>query len=172
MWAQLDDNVSIGGRFQRARYIGESMETKRIIMCGSRTWQDPHIIADELLRLKRKHGESLVIVHGDEPNGADNWIRRICNDCGIKHNMYCAAAPKHTPHALFRIVRASDWQADGLKAGPLRNKAMRDSGNIAGCVAFRSEGKSSGTDGMLRLCADVGIPRIVYMADGTRHISE
>lgn len=147
------------------------MEIKRIIMCGSRTWENGHAIANELKRLRDKHGDSLVIMHGDEPNGADEQVRYWCEEMQIRHIIYCAAKPKHASHRLCKVVQVSDWNIDGKYAGPKRNMVMRDNEPI-GCVAFRSEGKSNGTDGMIRLCADVGIPRIVYMADGTRHIGK
>jgi hypothetical protein len=146
-------------------------EIKRIIMCGSRTWHNQELIFDKVFKWKQRYSDSLVIMHGDEPNGADECIRLACEAHQVRHIIYCAAKPKHVSHRLCKVVQASDWDVDGKYAGPKRNTAMRDNEPI-GCVAFRSEGKSNGTDSMLQLCADVGIPRIVYMADGTRHISE
>ena len=141
------------------------MTETRIIMCGSRTWHDGHTIADEVMRLRERYGETLTIVHGDEPNGADEWIRRVCEDLSVRHEQYCASgkAPRHQAHARFTVFCVSSWDRDGLRAGPIRNTMMRDSGAI-GIVAFRSEGESKGTDGMLRLCA--AIPQIVYTPDG------
>jgi hypothetical protein len=141
-----------------------------IIMCGSRTWNNGSMVCQEIVRLYHRYGGYLTIIHGDEPNGADECIRHWCEELEINHIIYCATKPKHTPHRLCKIVQVSDWNVDGKSAGPKRNRAMRnDYYYIAkGCVAFRATGKSDGTDGMIRLAADAGIPRIVYLDDGRR----
>lgn len=153
-----------------------SDEIVRIIMCGSRTWKNETIIYDELMRLYSKY-DKLMIDHGDEPNGADGIIHMACEEIEIPHKMWCAAKPRYTAHRSFKIEQVADWNINGNAAGPIRNKAMRDgamwhhNSKLIGCVAFCATGKSNGTDGMLRLAADAGIPRIVYLDDGRRIIS-
>lgn len=143
-------------------------DTVRILICGSRMWNDGHMIADEASRLRARYGDNLTILHGDAM-GADEWARRVCEDLQIRHIIYCAAKPKYASGRLRRVVQVSDWDKDGKRAGMLRNVAMADNGPI-GCVAFRSEGKSNGTDNMIELCAERGIPRIVYLEDGRRMV--
>jgi len=132
-----------------------------IIMCGSRTWKDDRPIWAEVERLIVRYGERLLIRHGDEKNGADGLIYNACETFGVRHIEYCAGEPRHEEHEGFSIIRASDWSVNGLAAGPIRNRAMRDAG-AHGCVAFRSKGRSPGTDGMCELAREAGIPVIVY----------
>lgn len=141
-------------------------EIKRIIMCGSRTWRNRELIFDKVFKWKQRYGDSLVIMHGDEPNGADEDIRLACEAHQVRHIIYCAAKPRHISHRLCKVVQASNWDIDGKFAGPKRNAAMRDNEPI-GCVAFRSEGKSNGTDNCVNLCKSAGIPVIIYKGDGT-----
>lgn len=146
----------------------------RIIMCGSRTWKDRTIIRNEFARLFAAYGSSLVVMHGDEPNGADEHIRQECEEAAIRHIIYCADKPRHNSHRLCKVVQVADWNTDGKSAGPKRNKVMRDDGRYVarGCVAFRDNGKSNGTDGMMRLCLDVGIPVLMYSPNGKRTVMD
>ena len=139
------------------------MEDKfAVIMCGSRTWRDQGAVNCEVKRLLARYGSRLLIRHGDEPNGADKCIYLACEAYSVRHVEYCAAPPRlsHVPHECFEVVRASDWDRDGLDAGPIRNRAMRDAG-AQGLVAFRSAGISKGTDGMVALARAAGIPVII-----------
>jgi hypothetical protein len=136
------------------------MENVRILMCGSRTWRGRGAIYAELERLRGSYGERLVVIHGDEPNGADQGVHTGCEELGIRHEMYCAAAPRYRAHVRFTIEQVSDWKKDGLSAGPKRNKYMLDTG-VLGVVAFRSKGRSSGTDGMCALAREAQKPIIM-----------
>lgn len=131
-----------------------------IIMCGSRTWTDPALIYAELGRLVRRYGARLLIRHGDEPHGADRLVFLACQELAVRHIQYCATAPRFSGLAKFQAVQVSDWGRDGKAAGPIRNRAMRDAG-ADGLVAFRMPGISRGTDGMIALAREVGIPVIV-----------
>lgn len=131
-----------------------------IIMCGSRTWRSRAPITIEIDRLVRRYGDRLLIRHGDEPNGADRLIYEVCEAYGVRHIEYCAAPPRHEAHEGFKVVQVSDWQRDGKSAGPLRNRAMRG-GGANGLIAFRSAGRSRGTDNMIALAREACIPVIV-----------
>lgn len=131
-----------------------------ICMCGSRTWKYEAIVEYEVSRLLNKYGTKLVIRHGDEPKGADEVIRLMCEMYGVMHIQYCASQPIHKPHWFFHSVWVSDWSTNGKAAGPIRNKAMLDAG-IIGLVAFRMPGVSRGTDGMCKLAKDANVPVII-----------
>jgi hypothetical protein len=142
-----------------------AMEDKFIvIMCGSRTWRDALPVYFEAKRLKARYGLRLLVRHGDEPNGGDKLIFQACEDLSVCHIEYCAAPPRHREHARFQVVRASDWTKDGKAAGPIRNRAMRDAG-AQGLVAFRMPGISRGTDGMIALAREAGMPVIIRGTD-------
>lgn len=133
-----------------------------IIMCGSRTWPDQHTVTQEVLRLMGRYGDRLVVRHGDEKNGADARIYRACEVLDVRHIEYCAAPPCHEEHERLQVVRAADWGRDGKRAGPIRNKAMRDAEPLPnGLVAFRMAGVSRGTDNMIALAREANIPVIV-----------
>lgn len=132
-----------------------------IIMCGSRTWHDQQLVNQEVQRLLGRYGSRLLIRHGDEPYGADNCIYCACEGYSVRHIEYCATTPRHTPHERSQVIQVSDWNRDGRGAGPVRNRAMRDAG-AHGLVAFRMPGVSRGTDGMIALAREGGIPTIVY----------
>jgi hypothetical protein len=134
--------------------------TTPIALCGSRTWTDQERVRIEVERLLKRYGDALLIRHGDEPNGADECVRKACEALGVRHIQYCAARPRYTPHSLLRVVWVSDWNSDGNAAGPIRNRAMRDDG-IKGLVAFRMPGVSRGTDGMCALARERDIPVII-----------
>lgn len=130
----------------------------RIIICGSRKWRNTQAIHQEIDRLHTRYGDELVIVHGDEPNGADNIARVGCEQQSIRHEEYCATTPRFKPHERYTVTQVSDWNKDGLKAGPLRNRAMLESG-VDGVVAFHLGGK--GTQGMINIAVDAGVRTIV-----------
>ena len=145
--------------------MGIGAVSVRILMCGSRTWRNQIIIWRECERLLLRYGDTLIIIHGDEPNGDDEIIRLTCEELRIYHEMYCAAQPYYTAHKRFRIEQVSDWDRDGKAAGPKRNAHMLATG-IDGVVGFRSPGKSDGTDHMCRIARQVGKPVIVYQENG------
>lgn len=132
-----------------------------ILMCGSRTWFDDWQVIAELKRLQVRYGTRLVIRHGDEPNGADRIISRLCAELRIRHEEYCATTPAVYERGRCKVVQVSDWAVDGKAAGPKRNAAMLEPNDVVGVVAFRSHGKSNGTDGMCNLARASGVPVIV-----------
>jgi hypothetical protein len=145
--------------------------TKRIIMCGSRTWASRSPIYRVLTHYDAKYGADLTVIHGDEPNGADELIRQCCEMLDIRHEQYCAGASKYPAHSKFTVFCVASWNTQGKGAGMIRNKAMLDNSAI-GCVAFRANGKSNGTDNMMRICLDRRIPVVVYRLNGRRTIAD
>lgn len=139
--------------------------TVRILMCGSRTWRNQVTIWRECERLLLRYGDTLVIIHGDEPNGADELIRLTCEELRIYHEMYCAAKPRYTAHKRFAIEQVADWDIHGKSAGMIRNSFMLSTG-IDGVVGFRSLGKSNGTDHMCKIARQADKPVIVYQENG------
>ena len=132
-----------------------------ILMCGSRIWQNRRMVQGELKRLQARYGTRLLVRHGDEPNGADRMISTLCRELRIRHEEYCATTPVQYERGRCKVVQVSDWAVDGRAAGPKRNAAMLEPGDVVGVVAFRSHGKSNGTDGMCNLARAKGVPVIV-----------
>jgi hypothetical protein len=110
---------------------------RRILVTGSRTWQDRATVWADL-DAQREHG-AFVLVHGACPTGADAaaaaWAR-------YRGNLV-------EPHP-------ANWSALGRRAGPIRNAEMVKAGADL-CLAY-CIGASAGTMGCVKLAEQAGIP--------------
>lgn len=116
--------------------------TMKILMCGSRNWTDNAPIYTILQGLNVTHNQTITLVHGAAP-GADSCAGNMATALGIPTEEYPAR-----------------WTEEGRAAGPLRNQRMLDEnpGQIHEVYAFRSAGKSNGTDDMVLRARAAGIP--------------
>lgn len=118
----------------------------RVLICGSRGWHDAFPI-DVILAgcdvLSDGQGEKLVVIHGDAP-GADRLAKSLAK--GWRAEI---------------IDEPADWDTYGRAAGPIRNKKMLDDHNPDVVFAFRSSGKSSGTDNMVEQAEKRGVKAYV-----------
>lgn len=121
----------------------------RILITGSRYWQDRTSIAEALTQAWNDHGrpDEVTVVHGECPyGGADIIAAEIATERGWSVD----------PHP-------ADWGGLGSEAGPERNQEMVDLGaDIA--LAFPEEG-SRGTWDCVRKARDAGIPVTVWGED-------
>ena len=78
----------------------------KVLVCGSRTWQNRQIIKRELMKLPR---EGTIIVHGGA-QGADSLADDVARKMGFEVRVY--------------PVTETDWQEHGKSAGPRRNSHM------------------------------------------------
>lgn len=84
---------------------------KRVLVTGSRNWQDRNIVFAALQEHLGGEMEA-VLVHGDCPSGADHHAQVWADlQPGI-------TAERHP----------ADWNAHGKAAGPIRNQQMVDLG--------------------------------------------
>lgn len=113
----------------------------RVIVCGSRAWTDREAIANRLSDLP----PGSTIVHG-AARGAD----RIAGQEGQK---------------LGHLIEehSAEWETHGKRAGYLRNAHMASLGADL-CIAFW-DGRSKGTQHMVDLAEDAGIP-LELVVDG------
>jgi YspA, cpYpsA-related SLOG family len=112
----------------------------RLLVTGSRTWDDAHTIEQALAVILDRHPESVLLVHGACPRGAD---------------AIAAAYAARTPG--YRIeAHPADWRRYGLAAGYRRNAEMIALG-ADGCAAF-VRGGSPGSSSAVRLARAAGIP--------------
>lgn len=119
---------------------------KRILITGSRDWDDRRAIADALLDLNDWYPidwDEVVIVHGDCPTGADKLADDWAKSYDIKRERHPA-----------------NWGLHGKAAGPLRNKKMVDLG--ADLVLAFPKGKSKGTRNCIKLAEEAGLTVKVY----------
>jgi hypothetical protein len=121
----------------------------RVLVCGSRGWHDPrpiNALIAGLDVLAEGRGEKLTLIHGGA-QGADRLSGSLAEQWG----------------AEVREVPA-DWEKNGRAAGPIRNQKMLDEEHPQVVFAFRSEGKSNGTDDMVSRAKRAGIPTYVITA--------
>jgi hypothetical protein len=113
----------------------------RVLVCGSRDWQDIHAIRMRLVKLP----PSSEILHGDAP-GADTIAKWLAEDFGF-------------------TVRAfpADWKTHDKAAGPIRNRLMLDE-NPDLVIAFHRNG-SRGTADTIAEARRRGIEVEVHEAD-------
>lgn len=111
----------------------------RVLVTGSRNWTDPTVIEEKLdfeARRAWQSGLSMVVVHGDCPNGAD----KIADDW--------AKARKATGWPIEVEAYPAAWSTLGPKAGPIRNRYMVSKG-AAVVLAFILD-QSSGATGCVK----------------------
>jgi hypothetical protein len=119
----------------------------RLLVTGSRTWDDAAVIEDALAVILARHPEGVLLVHRACPRGAD-----------------AIAAAYAARTAGYRIeAHPADWRRHGRAAGQLRNAEMTALG-ADGCIAFL-QGASPGTAATIRLARVAGIP--VWLPDSS-----
>jgi len=118
----------------------------RILVSGSREWDDPLAIENAIIDLKNWYPfiwEDVVIVHGDCPTGADAMAQKFADEVD-----------------LITERHPADWKQFGKFAGPKRNQEMVDS-DINVVLAF-PKGLSKGTRGTIKMAKEAGLVVKVY----------
>lgn len=115
-------------------------QTFRLLVTGSRTWDDTRTVEHALAVILARHPEGVLLVHGACTRGADAIAAA-----------YAARTPGYQVEA-----HPADWHWHGLAAGQLRNAEMITLG-VGGCAAFL-RGASPGTTATVRLARAAGIP--------------
>ncbi|MFD4934469.1 DUF2493 domain-containing protein [Streptomyces virginiae] len=113
----------------------------RVIVTGSRDWDDPDTIHAALAELyaRTPAEQDFILVHGGCPTGAD----------AIAHAWAL-------PTGAVIDVFVADWASHGKSAGPRRNARMVAEGADM-CLAF-IKNRSRGASHTARLAERAGIP--------------
>ena len=112
----------------------------RLLVTGSRTWDDPRTIGQALAVILARHRGGVLLVHGGCPRGAD---------------AIAAACAARTPGYKIE-AHPADWHRYGRAAGHRRNAEMITLG-ADGCAAF-IRAASPGSTTTVRLAEAAGIP--------------
>ncbi len=118
-----------------------SAETFRVLVTGSREWDDMQELRYALIHAAALRLDSVVIVHGGCPRGADAMASEWARDYGVP-------AEEHP----------ADWGGLGKAAGFIRNAEMVSRGADL-CLAFYKQGAGNkGTDHCASQAEKAGIP--------------
>lgn len=129
---------------------------ERVIVCGSRNWEDRKRIEDRLFDISLEtENLKCTIVHG-KAKGADRIADQVANRLGLLTE----------PHPAMWTVHGDDCSCYPGKeicnaAGPRRNRLMASIGADL-CIAFW-DGKSTGTKDMIDVARAAGIPVEIIM---------
>lgn len=117
----------------------------KILICGTRDWDDAHPIYVALAGCLSllEEGEPFVVIQGGA-RGADSIAKEMGELLG--------ADVKEEP---------ADWSTHGKAAGPTRNQKMLDNHQPDVVYAFRLPGRSPGTDDMVSRAKNAGIPTYI-----------
>ena len=114
---------------------------RRILVTGSRDWDDAQELRLALISATVSRLESAVIVHGACPSGADALAAEWASDYGVRTEEHPA-----------------DWDGYGKAAGFIRNAEMAGLGADL-CLAFYKQGAGNkGTDHCASQAEKAGIP--------------
>lgn len=120
----------------------------KVLICGSRAWNDPRPIW-KLLEYLADSEYEYEIIHGAAP-GADTIAGFVAEALGLRVTSIPA-----------------DWSRYGKAAGPFRNQQMLDL-KPDRVVAFRMPGTSRGTDDMILKAVKAKVPVTVIDINGER----
>src|SRR6186713_1671523 len=111
----------------------------RILVCGSRHFDDLKVLHRELLDVVKNNEAPFVFIEGGA-KGADFLARCWAKFEGYEFEEYPA-----------------NWKEHGKKAGPIRNKQMLDEGKPDLVIAFLAP-NSRGTKNMIEQAEKAGVP--------------
>lgn len=120
----------------------------RVLVCGSRNFNDPLTLDSWLGGIHKNHGPITLLIEGGA-KGADYMARKFAEWRGI-------------PVQTFE----ANWSAYGRAAGPIRNKRMLDEGRPDLVVAF---GRGRGTANMVEQARAAGVRVFIATKITTRH---
>lgn len=136
----------------------------RVIVTGSRTWDEPDRIYEHLNVLAVVG--PLVVVHGNCPNGADHYA-----------HLYATGRVERWNDWVTEECFDADWGRFGLSAGPRRNIEMVASGadivlaylklcEKQGCPRWETEGRhlSHGTEHCIKEAEASGLEVLPFWA--------
>lgn len=116
----------------------------KLLVCGSREFTDRQVVDQALNVYLAEHGDALIVIQGGHKSGADAIAAYWCE----RNEVDCMRVP-------------AKWRAHGTpEAGPIRNRRMRDRYKPDAALAFRAPppAKNAGTDNMIALLREAGIP--------------
>ncbi len=117
----------------------------RVLICGSRTWEDEEPIRCLLSSLSSGY---TTVIHGGA-NGVDTIAGRLAKRMGMEVQVFYA-----------------EWTRYGKAAGPIRNRQMLVEGTPDIVHAFSVDlSVSKGTADMVQQARKSGVPVVIHQPD-------
>jgi predicted Rossmann-fold nucleotide-binding protein len=129
----------------------------RIAIIGSRTYENKRKIKEMMYKLKQTFGDDLEIVSGGSQNGTDKYARKFSLEMGIK---YVEFNPAHTSKNLYSALPES-YYSKPYHVSQLFHRNELIAKYCDKMIAFRSEGKSSGTDHAINMAVKHNKPVVI-----------
>lgn len=114
----------------------------RVAIIGSRTYEHKRKIRDMIFKLKQEFGDALEIVSGGAKDGADKYARKFAIESGVSYKEF---NPAHTVKNLYSAM-PDEYYEQPYHVTQLFQRNTLICRYADKIIAFRSEGKSSGTD--------------------------
>jgi len=129
--------------------------TFRLLVCGSRDWQDKKIISEALDAALAEHPD-LVLIEGEAP-GADRIAAQWAEENGLATAGRLLRYKAHWRHS--KDCPRDCTEVQGLGAGPIRNRRMLREGKPTAIYAFHPKlMQSAGTLNMCYQAAAEAVP--------------
>lgn len=129
----------------------------RIGIIGSRKYENKTKIKEMIYKLKRAFGSELEIVSGGSQNGADKYAKKYALELGVTYKEF---NPAHTVKNLYSAC-SEEYYGKPYHVSQLFHRNSLIVQYADKIIAFRSNGKSSGTDHVIRECVKFEKPYIV-----------
>jgi F420-dependent methylenetetrahydromethanopterin dehydrogenase len=113
----------------------------KVLVCGSRTWNDHLPVWLFLAGIKATNPDAVVRVCHGTAQGADTYAGEAAEQLGLEVSTFRA-----------------DWTTHGRAAGPIRNKRMLDEFEPHIVVAFSEHPITKGTKHMVSIAREADIP--------------
>ena len=133
----------MSGRAGEHQQPPDGGNARRVLICGSRTFDDAHLMCEHVMRLPM----GTTVIHGGA-KGADALADLYAREMRLGVEVYPA-----------------DWKQYGKRAGYLRNAQMLDEGKPDLVLAFVDKplSESRGTAMMVALAMKAGVPTAVHI---------
>lgn len=129
----------------------------KVAIIGSRNYQSTTKIRDMIFMLKQKFPGKVEIISGGAAHGADKYARKYALELGVD---YVEFNPAHTVRNLYSAMPDA-YYGQEYHVSQLFHRNELICIYADQVIAFRSAGKSNGTDHAIKMAEKYGKPYII-----------
>lgn len=144
-------------KFKVMQAMQAESDKMKIAIIGSRVYENKKKIRDMIFKLKNTFGDKLEIISGGAQNGADKYAKKYAIEFGVTYREF---NPAHTNKNLYSVMPES-YYGKPYHVSQLFHRNTLIVKYADKVIAFRSEGKSSGTDHAIKECIKLQKPYII-----------